>query len=147
MNKNIAVILMVGVLGCGGSGANGTNGSDATATKISSETNCTKSSDTGTGTTLSYVYESVTLSSGDRFVSCSVQTNIQQYSNTVFYKSTDVGATTGGCTVDYNFDASASSSIWFFNSQSGASSVRYSSAASAHNGYTYNFSSANCSTN
>lgn len=139
MNKNIAVILAFGILGCGGSnGASGTNGTDATATKIASGVSCVKV-DAGSGTSVNYQYQSVLTTSGDRFITCSVQVAAAQYTNTVFYKSTQAGAVSGSCSVYFDLDG-ASSGSWNFT----PSQVRYVDATSGHNGYTYSFAVSDC---
>jgi hypothetical protein len=149
------LILSLALTGCGGkdgaAGATGATGA-AGATGASGSAGITSATklycskiDAGTGASFLYKYRSVVFSNGDRFVSCSVSGSNAGYGSSDYFKSSQNGATTGGCTVEADLDT-ASSGFWSFTSQSGTSKVVYTDSGSTHDGYTYTFVTADCST-
>lgn len=121
----------------GPKGSNGTSG-ETTASKIICQAN-----DSGSGLSLIYTYESVSYSNGDRLVIGTVSGSVVASTETLLYSSTEVGATTGGINVVYDVD-SAGGGYWTFTSESGVTKTVYNDVTSAHNGYTFAFTSGNC---
>jgi hypothetical protein len=133
----LAVLPAILSVGCGGKGEDG-----AAGMTIASGISCSKL-DSGSGTTLGLKYESVVYSTGDRFVTCEVDGVGAGYSSSQIYKSGKNGATTGYCAPTADLDASTGG-FWAFTSQGGTNSVAYYDPGSAHHGYTYVFSSGDC---
>lgn len=144
--KILGVVFCLTLAGCGGSaGATGATGASGTnGETIVSELACNKL-DAGSGTSLFYVYENVLYSTGDRFVTCTIQTNAVGISNSIIYRSYQVGATTGTCLVAADIDA-VSGGFWEFTSQSGVTKTTYIDSTSAENNYLYTFAPSDCAT-
>lgn len=145
-----AMAVMVVLSACGGSkgdpgpagaaGINGINGSDGMT--ILSGISCSRV-DTGSGLILRLYYESIIYSTGDRFVKCGVDGGGAGYTNSQIYKSTQVGSTTGGCTVDADIDT-ATFGFWSFTSQNGTTKTIYNDSGSTKDQYTLTFAAADC---
>lgn len=147
MKKYIPLLLCLSA--CGGSagsngsnGSNGANGTNGTAgLTVSSELYCSVQ-DSGIGTTLAYTYEIVKYSTGDRQVTCTVANGNYMYSNTMFWRAIDGGATSGYCSVNYDIVGSGGGGFWSFTSTGGVNQTVYSGAT--HNGYTYTYTGGQC---
>lgn len=142
MHKYLLFILFLSA--CGGSsgsdgaaGAVGLNGTNGTAgLTVSSEFFC-GSVDGGSGTSLTFKYQSVKYTTGDRDVNCSIADSAHQYSAETFYRVGSTGATTGSCILGYDLDG-ASGGFWTYTSSGGTNQVVYTDGGSGHNGYLYN---------
>ena len=121
----------------GTSGTNGTNGTDGLT--ISNIVFCTKIA------TRLYEYNTVTFSTGDKHVFCSVTNGVGTYSSSITFKSTQAGATTESCLV--TMDVENSTSGWWNFTKSGTTKTTvYSDATSASNGTTVTFATSDCTT-
>lgn len=123
----------------GSNGSNGTNGTNGTSATLEHAVHCF-ASDNGSGTQLEFQYDSTTTSAGVMTVSCSVATAGQESS----YTNPDGVVATGGCAVNLGVGAS-DFGFWEFTSESGTTKAVYSDVGSAHNGYTFTFPAADCS--
>jgi hypothetical protein len=143
MRNSTLILLMLAAAGCGSQGSTGATGATGTSAQILHKTHCFVL-DSGSGTNLQLQYDSGTTSLGDRYVSCSVSTSNLMASFSTEYAASQSGATTGTCQVNLGL-ATNDFGFWTFTSQSGVSKAVYTDAASAQNGYTYTFTSGNCS--
>lgn len=150
MKSLVLTLVTIGILsGCGQQGEKGdagpkgdSGGTGATGTtaSISSSTHCAK-----TVSSLNFEYDYVVFSSGDVWVNCNIEDSSAEYSNSSFYKSTQTGASTGGCLLTYDIDT-ASSGYWSFTTSPSRQAI-YKDTGSANNGTTVSFATSDCSTN
>lgn len=160
MNNKLLIVLLMCLTGaCGGAageagpqglrgitGTNGTNGTNGiNGNVVTSGIACVKTDSSMAGITITYNYQSVNFTNGDRFVGCSLIGNSTQYSNSAFYKVGISGATTGACLVTGDIDV-ASNGYWNFTSQSGTTKTVYNDTTSSNNNHTYIFLSGDCVT-
>lgn len=141
----LGLFVLVAITGCGGStGATGAAGANGTSDNIAHGVDCSNSTvDSGTGTTLDYIYSSRTTASGDLWVSCTIANGSTQASDSAFYKSGVPGATNGNCFVKFDLNNS-NFGYWQFTSVSGTTKTVYSDSGDANDGYTYTFSAGDC---
>jgi hypothetical protein len=124
--------------GCGSSTSSAPSGMT-----ISADFVCT-ASDSGTGTSILFIYRKTTFSTGDVFVEGEVDTTSSNSASS-FYKAGSNGTLNGSINVITALSGDIDGSVWQFSSAIGASSssVTYQSAGSPHNGYKVTLS--NCS--
>lgn len=137
--------LMLTIGGCGSKGDTGDAGATGAAGMTSkSGLNCF-ATDSGSGTALTYYYNSIMYTSGDRFVACSISTGLGEYSHSEMYRYDEFGAISGSCIVTYDLDG-VGSGFWSFSSQSGTTKTTYTDPGDSANGYSFTFSSGVCTT-
>ena len=142
----ILLVLVSLCLACGSSnttlGTSGGGNSGSSSTSITHETNCI-ASDSGSGTNLQFQYASATTSAGDRYITCTVNEGNLPSSYTVFYDSTQPGATSGACFVNMGL-ATSDFGYWEFTDTSGTVQAVYTDTGSVKNGYSFIFATGNC---
>lgn len=127
----------------GNNGANGTDGvNGSNGLTIQSGLQCS-AVDSGSGVLLLYFYESVLYSTGDRFVTCSISTDLNEYSSSDLYVSTQNGAVSGGCTVTYDINV-PNGGFWTFTSQNSVTKTAYTDPGTGTNGYSFTFNAGSC---
>lgn len=86
--------------------------------------------------TLTYKYETVTYTSGDRFVYCEVGGTGASFGASFIYQASQTGADNGACSVVADVDT-ATAGWWNFTSPTTGSSltIRYNDPGSASDGY------------
>lgn len=121
----------------GPTGPQGVNGSEGMT--IASGFSCSKSSNG-----YSFRFTGVKFSTGDAWSNCSISGSSFETSNSTLYKSSQNGATTYGCLLTWDLDASTSG-FWFFTGTNGTRQTIYTDSGSASNGTVVSFSSSDCS--
>lgn len=121
----------------GQNGLPGATGASGTGLTIESTKYCSKL-DNGTSSTLFLQYQIVTYSTQDKFIVCSVSGSRFQVTNTVVYKSSQVGAVTNICKVTYD-DQNNNSGFWTFSTQSDGTTP-----TGQYLGHTNTFADNNC---
>lgn len=91
----------------------------------------------------SYEYLITDFTNGDKFVSCNVWGSAMASSNSIYWKSTLIGATNESCYSYYDIDA-ASAGFWTFSKTTGVRKVMYTDAGSASNGAVVTYASGDC---
>lgn len=121
----------------GATGATGADGEDGAGLTIASGFQCSKISGA-----LAFIYQSITFSTGDRWLTCAIEDLASSYSESQFYKANQAGATSGWCMVTYDLDA-ATAGFWSFTSNSGRTAV-YNDSSSGSNNTTITFADSDC---
>lgn len=137
--KYIILVGMMLLTGCGGKdGVNGANG--APGMTIASTRYCSFVS-----SGLLFHYQFTKYSTGDAFVNCGVSDNIGTYSGSRVYMSSQVGATSGGCSVTDDIDSPYAGGYWTFQVSGLTAAVTYNDSGSASDDLTHVFTSSECS--
>ena len=118
-------------------GATGVAG--ASGTTVSAEFYCSKLA------TRNFAYQSITYSTGDKLIMCSVDLSTATATNVIFYKSTMAGAAISSCLVSADLDT-PTSGWWAFSETSGVRKTVYSDSSSGSNGTTVTFATNDCDT-
>jgi hypothetical protein len=90
-------------------------------------------------------YHVVTFSTGDVLVSCSVSDSLYTSSDSIYYRSTQVGASTKGCQVIHDSSGAATSGFWKFKTES-TRTATYTDVGSAIDGTVITFADSDCTT-
>jgi hypothetical protein len=123
----------------GAAGATGPTGKDGTSFAATSRTDCqTVQNDTTLG------YEAVRFTDGSLFVSCRAASFDHQDSFAAIHSAGSAGSTSGMCFVTHDTSAPANRGQWTF--RLAPLQVSYEDQLSTSNGYTYVFTSINCTT-
>ncbi|MCI0573735.1 MAG: hypothetical protein L0Y66_23615 [Myxococcaceae bacterium] len=89
-------------------------------------------------------YDVVTYATGDKFVSCSVETDFSTNSSATMWKAGQNGATDAACSVTADSDSTATGGWWRFSDEGGPRAV-YSDSGSTLNGDVVTFTPSDCS--